>query len=421
MFKNLHLAFLLPVFLGGCLLSFSAWSEPAKKNSPYYPDKIPRLSALVDEVLKNHPIIQAVEAQRDAVNAKALAANQPLYNPELEIDIENTDIQTSSIGFSQTIDWSDKKGARSQAAQFEKNRFTAKLQTARQTLTAELLQTLTNYHTDNALDALTRQRIELLQGFVELSEKRRQSGDLNQAELSLAQLAFADAKIQRVRAASQLIETQQNLISLVGNDNNHWPVLPETLPEIKLEEENVEEIIMQLPVLQEQLSRISAAKSQLKLRSREQRADPTIGLRGGREDSDKLIGINLSIPLYVRNNFRAELDVANAELIQAERNSHNIARQSRSKLISSARRYQLVQQTWQGWQQSGQASLNKQINLIQQLWQAGEISTTEYFLQLNQMLDMRQSGIKLRQELWRNWIDWLQASNRLHIWLGLSQ
>jgi len=421
MLKKLSLVIMLPVALVVSTLPASARADTTEEKKYSYSDKMPKLSALVDEVLKTNPEIQSLEAEQDAMIAKAKAAEQPLYNPEFELDIENTDIQTSSLGISQAIDWSDKKGARSQAAQFDKKRFIAKRQIARQALIAELLQVLSSYHTDKALDDLTKQRIELLQGFVELAEKRRQSGDLNQVDLSLAQLAFADAKIQRTRAASRLIETRENLLSLVGRDNHNWPLLPSALPELKLAELNIDEILMQLPILQEQLSQVSAAKANINLRSREQHADPTIGLRGGREDSDNLIGLTVSIPLYMRNNFRAEVDVASAELIQAERNTQNIARQSRSKLNASARQYQLVRQTWQGWEKDGQASLNKQIDLIQQLWQAGEINTTDYFLQLNQMLDMHQSGIELRQDLWRNWIDWLQASSRLHYWLGLTK
>jgi len=411
---------LLSVLMSGCLISLNTVADTVKDKIDSYPDKIPALSSLVDEVLKSNPEIQAIEAERDAVIAKARAADQPLYNPEVELDVENTDIQTSSLGFSQTIDWTDKKSARSKAAQFEKNQYDAKLNLSRQTLGAELLQALSNFHTQNELDELSKQRIELLQGFVALAQKRRQSGDLSQVELSLARLALSDAKIQRTRSASQLIKTRQSLIALVGHENRQWPDLPDALPELKPQQENIEKILMQLPILQEQLSRISAAKANIKLRSREQNADPTISLRGGREDSENLIGFNLSVPLYVRNNFRAEVDMASAQLIQAERNSQNIARLSRAELITSAQRYQLVRESWQVWQQAGQASLNKQTGLIQQLWEAGEINTTDYFLQLNQTLDMRSNAIDLRQELWINWIDWLLASNRLHFWLGIN-
>ncbi len=415
--------FILAVLFSSCLLPVNAWSDGDNTqltNQHHYPDSVFPLSFLVNDVLINNPGIKSVQAARDAAIAKAQAADQPLYNPELELDVENTDVQTSSLGINQTIDWSDKRDARSQTARFRQQAFTAKLRMARQALAVEVLHTLANYHSHREMVALTKQRIELLRGFVGLAEKRRQSGDLSQAELTLAQLAFAEASMQRTRAATQLMETQQQLIALVGGDNHDWPGFPDMLPTLKLADQNFDEILIQLPILQEQLSWIAVAKANIHFRSRAQQPDPTIGLRGGREDSDNLIGITLSIPFFVRNNFRAEVDVANAELIQAELESQNIARKVRAKLFSSARSYQLVQKTWQEWQQAGQSSLVNQTTLIQQLWQSGEISTTEYFMQLNQTLDTRLSAIELRNDLWRTWVDWLLASGRVNAWLGLD-
>jgi len=415
--------FVLPALLLSCLLPVAAWSDTGNKppeTNNRYPGGISQLSAMVGKVLSSHPRIQAAKAERDVAIAMTQAAEQPLYNPELELDVEKTDIQTSSLGITQAIDWSDKRGARSQAAQYEKNSFTAKWQAARLALAGELLQALADYHTHRDVDALTQQRIELLQGFVELAEKRRQAGDLGQAELTLAQLALAEAHMQRTRAASQLMETQQLLIALVNVDRSNWPGLPDTLPTLNLADENIDELLHQLPILQEQLSKIAAAKARIHLRSQEQRADPAIGVRGGRDDSESLIGVTLSIPLFVRNNFRAEVDVANAELIQIESESQNMARKVRSELFTSAHRYQLLHETWNGWLQTGQSSLSSQLSLIQQLWQAREISTAEYFMQLNQTLNTRTSAIELRQDLWRAWIDWLLATGQVNTWLGLE-
>ena len=415
--------FVLPAALLSCLLPMAAWSDTGNKppeTNSRYPGGISQLSVLVGKVLSSHPSIQAVKAERDAAIAMTRAADQPLYNPEVELDVEKTDIQTNSLGIIQSIDWSDKRGARSRAAQYEKSSITAKWQTARLALAGELLQALADYHTHRDVDALTQQRIELLQGFVRLAEKRHQAGDLGQAELTLAQLALAEARMQRTRAASQLMETQQQLIALVNVDSSNWPGLPDTLPTLNLADENIDELLHQLPILQEQLSKIAAAKARIHLRSQEQQADPTIGVRGGRDDSESLIGVTLSIPLFVRNNFRAEVDVANAELIQIESESQNIVRKVRSELFTSAHRYQLLHETWNGWLQTGQSSLSSQLSLIQQLWQAREISTAEYFMQLNQTLNTRTSAIELRQDLWRAWIDWLLATGKVNTWLGLE-
>jgi len=420
LFKKL----VLPASLSICLFPVSAWSDqyykPSEKSSSSS-NQIFQLSKLVNEVLSSNPEIQTIEAELEAVTAKADAADRPLYNPELQLDDEKTSVRTSSLGISQTIDWSDKRGARSQAARFDKSRFTAKLEVARQRVIAKLLQALANYQTGKDINELAKHRVELLQGFVELAGKRRDSGDLSQAELSLAELAFADANIKEGRATSRLIEMRQVLISIVGNENRDWPDLPDALPQLNLTDEKLGEILTKLPLIQEQLSRISAARANISLRSRERSPDPTIGVRGGREDSESLVGVSISIPIFVRNNFRAEVGVANAELIKAEREKENVLRTARSKLFSSSRRYKLVRQTWLTWQESGKASLSEQIDLIQQLWQVGEISTTEYFMQLNQTLDMRLSAIELRHDLWFNWIDWLLASNRIGFWLDLNK
>ncbi len=414
--------FILPILLSSCLLPINAWSSDntPSTNQHYLADNLSTLSSLVKNVLDDNPGIKSVQAAQDAAVAKAQAADQPLYNPELELDVENTDVQTSSMGINQTIDWGDKRDARSQTARFRQQAFAAKLQTARQVLAADVLHALANYHSDNEMAALTKQRIELLQGFVGLAKKRRLSGDLGQAELTLAKLAFVEANMQRTRATTRLMETQQQLIALVGGNRHEWPHLPDVLPPLELAEQNIDDILMQLPVLREQRSRIAAAKANIIFRRRARQPDPTIGLRGGREASDNLIGVSLSIPLFVRNNFRAEVDVANSQLIQTERQSQNITRKVRAKLLSSARRYQLVWKTWQDWKQAGQFSLVNQTTLIQQLWQAGEISTTEYFMQLNQTLDTRLSAIELRNDLWRTWIDWLLASGQINTWLGID-
>jgi hypothetical protein len=44
----------------------------------------------------------------------------------------------------------------------------------------------------------------------------------------------------------------------------------------------------------------------IRLSERERRADPSIGLRGGRKDQQNLIGLRLEIPLQVRNGFGEE-------------------------------------------------------------------------------------------------------------------
>ena len=69
----------------------------------------------------------------------------------------------------------------------------------------------------------------------------------------------------------------------------------------------------------------------VELSVREKKPDPTFGFRIGKEDSDTLTGLTFSVPLFVRNTFSAEVDVANASLIQAERTAANVRRQARRR------------------------------------------------------------------------------------------
>ncbi len=419
MFKFL----LIAVLMVGAILSTVSASDIGqrfKKNPTIFSQDISRLAALLDELLKNNPGLQAKQARVDASTAQYHASSQALYNPELEIDYENTDVDTSSVGISQAIDWSDKRGGRKKLASFNKKQSVASLNVARQSLAADLLLDLSAYHTASDKNALIELRIELLQEFVALAKKRYQSGDVNQAELSLAQLAFADASMQRSRIASQLMAARQSLITLMGKDISQWPGLPLSLPEVDLKDNNIEQIISNHPLIQEQSAKIESAMAKVQMRRLEQNADPVIGVRAGRDGSNNLLGFNLSIPLNVRNTFKAEVNVANAELIEAEYESKNLFRQLKSQLLSNAGRYQLVRETWLEWQREGQNSMANQFSLIHKQWKAGEISSTEYFLQLNQTLETRLSAIELRQEFWNAWVDWLNASSRITQWLNLS-
>ncbi len=71
------------------------------------------------QVMTDHPAIQAADAAVDAARARADAAGQPLYNPQLEFEYENSDTETKAGGISQAIDWADKRGARTSVAENE--------------------------------------------------------------------------------------------------------------------------------------------------------------------------------------------------------------------------------------------------------------------------------------------------------------
>jgi len=388
-----------------------AWGNPVQDRS---------LTALVRESLKSNPRVQAVSAALAASKAREHGAGQPLYNPELELDVEKTDARTSSIGISQAIDWADKRGARASVGAAERASYAADLADVRQTLAADLLSALVRFHTQDDLSRLSQRRIELTQRFLSLAARRRQAGDLPQVELDLAQLAAIQARMQQAQAAAARAEALQDLIALVGDERRAWPLLPEDLPALTREQLDIDALLTKLPSLRAQQARINAARATVQLKTRERRPDPTIALRGGREDSEDLIGVTVSIPLFVRNDFRAEVDASSEESIAAERQLQNMARVARARLLSTAERYRLTRDAWIAWRQAGDISLQRQTDVLQRLWQAGELGTTDYLLQLTQTLDTQASALELRSNLWQGWIDWLISSGQVEAWLGLG-
>jgi cobalt-zinc-cadmium efflux system outer membrane protein len=369
------------------------------------------------QVMTDHPAIQAADAALAAARARADAADQPLYNPQLEFEYENSDTQTTAGGISQAIDWAGKRGARASVAENELRMAEAGRAAIRESLAAEILSALAGHATAVAQQQLGEQRSELMERFGGLAERRRKAGDLAQVELDLAKLAVAEARFQQASVTAAEIQSLQALIALTGRNAGHRPLFPAGLPELRLQQLDREALLQSLPALRKSLARVATARATIQLRTRERRPDPTITLYAGEEDSDSLTGVNLSIPLFIRNSRRAEVDVASAELLRAEYEANDLYSNLQTQLDAAGLVYQLSRSAWQVWESTGAVSLGGQIKLLQRLWQAGEINTTDYLVQLKQALDTRTSAIEQRGRMWQAWIDWLLASGQVESWL----
>lgn len=406
------------------LLSFAAIGTAVAQDEPTILRTSPALRQLIGETLEQNPGVQAARAAVEAAEARVRGADRPLYNPELELDAEQAETRTGTLGLSQAIDWADKRGARTGVASAELDNARAEYAAVHQQLAGELLAALGRFHTATATQRLAQQRQDLMQRFLDLAEQRRKAGDINQVELDLARLAYTQATLQLSQAASDLAEAEQALAAITGGPRRDWPLLPEDLP--ALQTVDADTLLRNLPALRAQQARVGAAQSTVTLRRRERRPDPTIGVRAGQErafrngsdDAYGVAGLTLSIPLYVRNNFSSEVEAAGAELTQAEQALQDVHRRARAQLLSAAERYRLTRGAWAAWQASGQASLGSQVTLLERIWRAGEMSTADYLVQLNQTLDTRFNALELQGRLWTAWADWLVASGQMDTWLG---
>jgi len=408
----------LVLVLGG--LIFISWAAPAADNSLLDATRADAvLTRFVQKVVGVNPRVQAARAKLEASGARRDAASQPLYNPELWLDAENSDENKHTLGISQTLDWGGKRSARTAIAESERLVVEMEYLTARWAVAVELLEGLSHHQTGLERDGLAEARRQLMEEFATLAKRRFDAGDLNQVEFYLASLAFADARIQKATAAASLAEARQVVRSLSPNSTPaQWPKFPTQLPTLPRSASRPQSLALELPEVLAARRRVDAADSVVELRQRERRPDPTVSLEGGKEGDETLIGVTIAIPLFVRNRFSHEVTAAIAERNQTQKIADDVLQRAHARLVGAAERYELARGAWDDWEQIGQKSLSGQSEQLRKLWQAGELSTTEYLVQLRQTLDVQESALDLRQVLWSAWFEWLWASGQVDAWLS---
>jgi outer membrane protein, heavy metal efflux system len=375
------------------------------------------LQRWLNKNVNNHPSVLAAKATADSAGFQLVAADKALYNPDLELDAETAESDTTYVSLSQTIDWGDTRGARTEMAGSQRAAANYALESTRREIAVAFLSGLSDYHTSLALKKLAEQGNTLMQRSAKLAKQRFDAGDLNKVEVDLANLTYAQARFQRADAISQHVRATQNLIALTGSANNNWPNLLSVFPDPEAQPQAIDKTVQQLPQMRVILSRVKAAQANIKVQAGQGTVNPTFSLRAGKENKDNLLGFNLSIPLQVRNNFQAEVDAANAEMIQAQRESLDAYRKLKSRLEIAIVSYQLSRQAWLAWQESGADTLSEQIKLLERLWKAGELNTTNYLIQLNQALVTKASAIEQRGRMWTEWSEWLISSGKIEHWL----
>ncbi len=378
----------------------------------------PVLVAFVQKVLATNSRVLASRSAYEAGEAALSAAEQPLYNPELSFDVENADSKVRALGISQTIDWSNKKRARVGVASNNKQLARAEYISERWRTANNLLVGLFRYRADEDRLSLARNRGEHMRTFLDLTQKRFDTGDLSQVELDLARLAAMDARLEEASTAARVSESRQSVHSLAPLvPVSDWPDHPDGIPVAENLNISFEALGYMLPELIAAQSRVKSAEATLDLRRREKRPDPILSLSGGKEDDETLIGLNLAIPLNIRNQFTAEVDLAAARHREAQQRYDDLLYGARARLSSAVERYELSSKALADWESTGQTSLDRQALLLQRLWQAGEISTTDYVVQISQVLDLQKSALDLRQTVWEAWFELLMASGHLDAWI----
>jgi len=372
----------------------------------------------LNNTVTNHPSVLAASSELSAAKFNELAADQAVYNPEFEVDTESVDdVSTTTIGISQTIDWGDERAANKAFASSNKAIASQSLVILKRQIAQKSLMALSKVHTLTALKNLSVQRLNLMERFKKTTKERFSYGDLSTMDVGLAKLSYAQARFDLALASANLVKAEQDLIQLTGRNVKDMPVMPKVFPDPTKDKQGVEQIVQKLPAMRKALAAIKLAQANVKVQASQGAVNPTIALRGGREEADDVIGLTLSFPLQVRNNYQAEVDAANEQRIQFEQEAAGVHRKLYSQFEVASASYELSRDAWLFWEDSGVDTLQQQIKLSERLWKAGELSTSDSLLQLKQILGTTSSAIKQQGRLWSDWSEWLRATGKIEQWL----
>jgi len=410
----------LKVIIGlcACLIVFPAYTWAANADTrEIKPANSREFFAFINQVLVQHPVILSAQAEIEAANYRVTGSSKPVYNPEFQAEAESADVSKFTLGLNQTVDWHDKKSARLDAAQLELRAMEIELLATRERLAADLLFSLLTYLSDRHVTDLTQQRVDLMQRFVMQAENRKKAGDIPQIEMDTARLALTEAIIQYAQSRSSLIADEGDVLSLTGIPLVTSLTFPSESPEAISNPTDSSVLAQNTPQLQLAKNQVLIAKANVQVFDMERKADPNFGFLAGVEDSDAIVTLNFSVPLNVRNNFSSQVSSARQQVITSEQLSLAQFRKAQALIDANKRNYESMLGTWKLWKSQGQIVVKQHLSVLERLWKTGEINTTQYLIQLQQVLDTQVSGANLRGDIWQSWIAWLASIGGVNEWV----
>ena len=370
-----------------------------------------------------HPGSRATEAQLAAAQARLNAAGQPIYNPEIELsaDDEGPD-RTGTVGLNLTLDLSGKRGVRRDAASARLDLVSAQARLRRRDFAKQWFSSWAEVHTSRQRVSTGERRLGLMTRFGDLADKQFLADDISGLERDLALLARDEAQAEQSQLIADRADAEARFRGVGGSlESLAALTLPtDTLPPPAPVVASVE----QLPEWQAAQAALLASEREVAVARRNRIADPTVGLRGGRIDygnvRDRVIGVSISVPLFVRNGYRAEVAAAQADVDVAAADADRVRLELEADRRRAIDSYAAAQSTWTRWKASRGTDIERRTTLLERLWREGELSTANYLQQLNQTLDTQLAGAELEARLWRSYTDYLAATGQLERWAGLE-
>jgi cobalt-zinc-cadmium efflux system outer membrane protein len=379
------------------------------------------LRSFVAGVIGTHPRTAAAAAGISRARAEAVAAGQPLYNPELELDAApvvgsppDTELYTNySAAFRLAVDISGKRALRSTIGNQQARVTEAEAHAAQMTLAADTINALVDMQSARQRLEVATKQADLAAKFLELSERRHKAGELPAMELGAAQLAAAEAASAQKEAELAAVTAEETLRITCLCEIDTAPALPSGLPAPpRLSEAQIDELSLSRPDVVAARSQVEAARQAVELARAQRIPDPSFRLGGSKEGEEKRVLIGISVPIPVLNSGSAEVAAAGRALAQAEATERQATLEAAAAIRSAMRSYQRAVQGVESWQRLGVPSLERQSDVLTRLWRSGELSATDFLVQMRDTGQANATAIDLRNTAWGAFADLLKAASR---------
>tara|TARA_R110002167_G_scaffold19055_7_gene70800 strand:+ start:28966 stop:30195 length:1230 start_codon:yes stop_codon:yes gene_type:complete len=369
---------------------------------------------LVQQV-NQHPDIVSARETMNAVFSMAEGNKQPLYNPELDTGFEREgQANNFTIGINQTIDWWDKRATKTQVANFSLTQASKRFNYLVQEKTAQALQALVTWQATRKQSIIALQREEQLGTLLELVTKRQESGDLGQVDAELTFLSLSQMLNVTASTQVQLKQAEAQVKEILQDWNPDKVVFPEQGLTFNSDEVSPQ-WLENHPLVVEAKAQWQIGKGNAQLALLDTKADPTIGVYGGKTDKENVLGITFSMPLNIRNNFSAQARAANQRSIAAEADFRSIYRKQKYAIQAATDTLMTYEKNYQRWQKLMDGRGKSSGDLLKKQWQSGDMSTTEYLLALQQRATGLNAGIELQSQFQLSQIDWLLQIGQINL------
>ena len=382
------------------------------------------LRGAVREAWARHPAAEATAQALAAAEARAVASSRPLYNPDLELayDDEGPE-QTATAGMALTLDLSGKRRARTDAGQADLVVAEAEAALRRSGFAQRWLQAWTEHGGARERVRIGEERLALMQRFADLAERQLTVGDISSLERDLALLARDEAQAEQATLLADAAAATEAFRAVGGDLSRGTDIAALGVPAVWTTDPSWQ--VAAAPEGRIAAATAASSTARIAIAERDRRPDPTISLYGGRKDigtvSEDVIGVAVSVPLFVRNRFSAELAAAKADSSAASAELRRVELELRARAERNISSYGAVRDAWTRWSQSKGTDVTARADLLERLWRAGEISTADYLIQLKQTLDTALAGADLRGRLWRSYVDTLYSTGQLDTWVGFDR